>query len=105
GSADPRRAERGRWDVPAGPTGVALDIAKRRLVVWSQFDRIVTLIPLPKDAASAEASRKQQRLLSLSRPSAVVVGADLALGRKLFHATGNDRISADGRSCASCHVD
>jgi cytochrome c peroxidase len=104
-SADPRRAERGRWDVPAGPTGVALDAAKRRLVVWSQFDRILTLIPLPKNASGLSASKKQQRLLSLSRPSTVVSGGHLALGRQLFHATGNLRISADGRSCASCHVD
>jgi mono/diheme cytochrome c family protein/DNA-binding beta-propeller fold protein YncE len=105
GSADPRRAERGRWDVPAGPTGVALDAAKRRLVVWSQFDRIVTLIPLAKAALGVKETEKKQRLLSLSRPSAVVEGANLALGRLLFHTTGNLKISADGRSCASCHVD
>ena len=103
-SADPRRAERGRFSVPAGPIGVALDSAHRRLAVWSQFDRVLTLIPLPKDAMGIPSSDKQ-KLLSLSRPSAVVEGADLALGRRLFHAVGNLKISSDGRSCASCHID
>ncbi len=27
------------------------------------------------------------------------------MGRKLFHAASDDRISADGRACASCHPD
>src|SRR4029453_352811 len=30
---------------------------------------------------------------------------EVALGRRLFHAVGDPRVSADGRACASCHPD
>src|SRR5262249_10527016 len=33
------------------------------------------------------------------------IGRDVALGRELFHAVGDARISFDGRACASCHPD
>ena len=103
--ADRRRAEHRRFSVPAGPIGLALDPAHRRLVVWSQFDRVLTLLPLATDSTGLFPSAEQEKLISLSKPSAVVEGADIALGRRLFHAVGNPRISLDGRSCASCHVD
>ena len=37
---------RRRWDVAAGPTGIAVDSDKDRAVVWSQFERIVNVISL-----------------------------------------------------------
>lgn len=98
-SADPRTAELGRWTVGSGPTGIAVDVSRRRAVVWSQFDRAMSLISL-----SAEAKEPVVRL-ALSRKASTAETADLALGRKLFHATGDTRISNDGRACASCHPD
>src|SRR5262249_7492538 len=38
-SADPARTQRRRWRVAAGPSGIAVDGAHRRAIVWSQFDR------------------------------------------------------------------
>src|SRR5262249_20842621 len=38
-------------------------------------------------------------------PPAHPQNVSLALGRVLFHMVGDDRISHDGRACASCHPD
>jgi mono/diheme cytochrome c family protein len=43
--------------------------------------------------------------VALSRKALPAAVADLELGRKLFHASGDTRISKDGRACASCHPD
>jgi cytochrome c peroxidase len=75
---------------------VAVDHARQRVVVWSQFDRELAVVPLQGDAAPAR--------LAVAR-HADGVTADVALGRKLFHQTGDNRISADGRASASCHPD
>ncbi len=95
---DPARAEVRRWKVPAGPMGLALDRATRTLIIASQFDRQVTILPLdgPADAG---------RQLSLSRSPGSSLTPELALGRALFHRTGDPMISSDGRACASCHPD
>jgi cytochrome c peroxidase len=95
-SIDPAHAERKRWHLASGPTGVAIDHAHQRVVVWSQFDRELAVVPLQGDAAPAR--------LAVAR-HADGVTANVALGRKLFHRTGDNRISADGRACASCHPD
>jgi cytochrome c peroxidase/DNA-binding beta-propeller fold protein YncE len=95
---DPANAERRRWRVASGPTGVAIDHANHRAVVWSQFDREVAILPLAGDGA-APAAR-----LAVAR-HADGLSASVALGRRLFHATGDAHISADGRACASCHPD
>lgn len=97
-SVDPARAEVRRWKVPAGPTGLALDRATKTLVVLSQFDRQVTILSLDGDA-------KEGRQLALSRMPGASVSPDIALGRALFHKTGDAMISQDGRACASCHPD
>jgi mono/diheme cytochrome c family protein len=107
-SADPHSAELRRWRVAAGPMGVAVDGEKKRLVVWSQFDRAMTFVPyddpsLAEDG-SEDADPKPHVMLALSRKP-VASTADVALGRKLFHAAGDHRISSDGRACASCHPD
>ncbi|MCC6646603.1 MAG: c-type cytochrome [Polyangiaceae bacterium] len=95
---DPARAERRRWKVPAGPAGVAIDEATGTLVVASQFDRQLTILPLGEAATGG-------RQIALSRLSGPSVSPEVALGRALFHRTGDPMISSDGRACASCHPD
>jgi DNA-binding beta-propeller fold protein YncE len=93
---DPARLERRRWQVPAGPTGVAIDEVSHRAFVWSQFDGKLTALDLAGDA--------EPRSIAVSyRPAAAV--AAVAQGRKLFHAVDDARISSDGTACASCHPD
>jgi cytochrome c peroxidase len=95
-SLDPAHAERKRWTLAAGPTGVAIDHAHKRAVVWSQFDREVAVVNTESDDPPARLSVARQ---------AEGITANVALGRKLFHRMGDARISADGRACASCHPD
>ena len=97
-SADPRQAEKRRWQVASGPTGVAVDKVGRRAVVWSQFDPAVSVISLDEEG-------KRPTMLAVSRKAKDARDGDFALGRRLFHAAGDQRISADGRACASCHPD
>ena len=102
-SATPAGAERQRWAVGAGPTGIAVDPDKPRAVVWSQFDRTVTWIdptepPLAGDRPSPTASR-------LSLAPVEGLSTSMVLGRYLFHTTDDARVSQDGRACASCHPD
>jgi mono/diheme cytochrome c family protein len=103
-SADPVHAEKRRWRVPAGPSGIAVDGKGRRAVVWSQFDHAVAVIPLDgaleqeegkDDAAVARVDLEPEHELSVA----------VALGRSLFHSSGDQRIARDGRACASCHPD
>src|SRR5205085_47959 len=49
---DPSRLERRRWRVPSGPTGIAVDDRSPRAVVWSQFDRKLSLVNLAAPAQS-----------------------------------------------------
>jgi DNA-binding beta-propeller fold protein YncE/mono/diheme cytochrome c family protein len=93
---DPARSELKRWHVAAGPTGVAIDPGAGRAVVWSQFDRELSVVDT---AGTAEPVR-----LALARKASGVT-SNVALGRRLFHQVGDARISADGRACASCHPD
>jgi hypothetical protein len=94
-SVDPARFEKRRWAVGGGPTGVALDEAGGRAVVWSQFDHVVTVVPLRGGDPRATAVDPPA-----GRPA---IDAEFALGRELFHRSGDARISQDGRACASCH--
>jgi DNA-binding beta-propeller fold protein YncE len=98
--ADPLRLERRRWQVPEGPMGVAVDDAKRRAVVWGQFDRQLAVVDLRTDARSHSAKR-------FSAPAArkAKLSAAAEWGRRIFHKTDDNRISGDGRACASCHPD
>ncbi len=104
-SADPRRAEIKRWGVPAGPTGLALDPKSRRLYVWSQFDRTLSVVDIARDQSDPDDLDPGLVQLVLSRPAGQAMQGDVALGRKLFHDVGNLEISADGRACASCHIE
>ena len=96
-AVDPARAERRRWSVPSGPMGVAVDLDGDRLVAWSQFDRAVSIVPLGEAARTVT--------LSLSRKAGSGPTGAVALGRALYHRTGDRRISLEGMSCASCHPD
>ncbi|MCA9625924.1 MAG: cytochrome C peroxidase, partial [Myxococcales bacterium] len=97
---DPARLERRRWSVAAGPTGVAVDDSDGRAVVWSQFDRQLAVIDLlSKD------SKHAVETLSAPRAQKAKLTAAEQKGRKLFHQTDDQRISRDGRACASCHPD
>jgi hypothetical protein len=103
-AARPAGAEKRRWAVPAGPTGVAVDAAKHRAVVWSQFDRVVSTLNLAEPEISTNKPSPIGRIV-LAPDAAHPMANDLALGRLLFHAVGDGRISVDGRACASCHPD
>lgn len=95
-AVDPSRFERRRWAVGGGPTGVAIDAAAGRAVVWSQFDHVVSVVPLRGGDAPQTAF--------VGSPSARPdLDYEFALGRELFHRSGDARISQDGRACASCH--
>lgn len=98
-SVDPMRVVRRRWIVPKGPTAVAIDDRGSKAVVWSQFDRELTVIPLAADGAAEPVH------VLTSRKAKSEVTSELAWGRALFHQTDDPRISSDGRACASCHPD
>ncbi|HHH11505.1 MAG TPA: hypothetical protein ENK23_05460, partial [Sorangium sp.] len=46
GALDPSQSQRRQWPVPAGPTGLALDDNKGNAVVWSQFERRLSVLDL-----------------------------------------------------------
>ena len=98
---DPARLERRRWSVPSGPIGVAVDPAGSRAVVWSQFDREVAVI----DLAASKSSAASLVRIPVNRKAKSKVTPQIAWGRELFHKTDDNRISSDGRACASCHPD
>ena len=95
---DPMQLERRRFAVPAGPTGVAVDGDGARVVVWSQFAHALAVIDPASTSGRAIAS------VAPAPREGWLAGA-IARGRILFHASGDPRISKDGRACASCHPD
>jgi mono/diheme cytochrome c family protein len=106
-AASPARAIKRRWDVAAGPGGIAIDGAKDRAVVWAQFERVLNVIELGTPALADDVGPDKPgaptRVAAL--PLAHALPMSIALGRVLFHMVGDDRISHDGRACASCHPD
>ena len=105
-SADPQASERRRWAVGAGPSGIAVDPVEPRAFVWSQFDRTLSVLPLGgSDLVDEKASPPPPVTKITLAPLASKLPADVALGRIVFHAAGDARISKDGRACASCHPD
>jgi DNA-binding beta-propeller fold protein YncE/mono/diheme cytochrome c family protein len=106
-AASPRRAERRRWSVAAGPNGIAVDTAKNRAVVWSQFDHAVDVLDLGDGALADDRGRVPLPALriDMAPDPGHPLDASIALGRLLFHSAGDTRIARDGRACASCHPD
>jgi mono/diheme cytochrome c family protein len=93
-----------QWDVGPEPTGVAVDPERRAVFAWSQRGHTLTSFPI--DAYHASASDPDEGLVRTVAVGPQVDASDpIARGRALFHATGDARISADGRACASCHPD
>jgi DNA-binding beta-propeller fold protein YncE/mono/diheme cytochrome c family protein len=91
------------WRVGDGPTGLAWRPEEAQLVVWSAFDRVLTVI----DSVDGEVSDSHQNVHGVTFASDTVerVPTPFEIGRKLFHATDHRGISNDGRACASCHPD
>ncbi|RLB56911.1 MAG: cytochrome C peroxidase, partial [Deltaproteobacteria bacterium] len=106
-SPDPVGAEKRRWRVPAGPSGIAVDHFDHRAIVWSQFDRTVSVIPLGGPELEERSGEGQERIRHIELPPDAERALDLSLllGRALFHGTSDARIARDGRACASCHPD
>jgi mono/diheme cytochrome c family protein len=102
-SVDPSRTETRRWAVSAGPTGVAIDAAHDRAIVWSQFDREVAIVPIARSEGESSTVTAPVRVAVSRREGGMT--SEVALGRKLFHTSGDKQISGDGRACASCHPD
>lgn len=102
----PATARRHEWNVGAGPTGIAIDPEKHQAVVFSQFDRSVSTIALGTstdlvdDKGNETASVQRLTLAPIA-----TMNPQIMMGRTIFHSTGDTRISADGRACASCHPD
>jgi hypothetical protein len=106
-AVSPARAVVRRWDVAAGPSGIAIDGDKDRAVVWSQFERVLNVLPLGGPSLVDEKGPDKPpavRRIAMTEPTHALP-LSMALGRVLFHMAGDDRISHDGRACASCHPD
>lgn len=109
---------RSRFQVAGGPTGIAVDSKARRALVWSQFARTLSVLPLsgPKAEDGKAKPRQMFHLPEAKKPLKTVklgplnderptLSAAALKGRELFHGASDRRISADGRACASCHPD
>ncbi len=89
-SADPMRAVLRRFEVPQGPTGVAIEEATGTLLVNAAFAGKLAVIELASGATHT---------VELSDGSAH------SAGRELFYRTGDANITAEGLACSSCHPD
>jgi mono/diheme cytochrome c family protein len=103
----PARAPMRRYSVASGPSGIAVDPKAGRAVVWSQFERVLGVLPVrgvdPLDELKAGGAKVERVALAPIQVSAEQYKRQI--GRQLFHAVNDSRISADGRACASCHPD
>jgi DNA-binding beta-propeller fold protein YncE len=90
-AVDPAMSVRRAFDVGEGPSGLDVDEDTGIAVVWSQLAHAVSVVSL--------GSGSVERIPVAEDP----LSADMALGRRLFHAEGDRRLSRDGRACAGCH--
>ena len=105
-SGSPGQAERQHWNVGAGPSGIAVDVERRQAVVFSQFDRTVSTFSLRSDFTELVDDRSAPSAVEkVALPALPNMSTQQVIGRMLFHASGDVRISSDGRACASCHPD
>ena len=102
-AVNPHEVALGRWSVPSGPVGIALDEAHARAVVWSQFAHALTSVAISDDSDGS--ATRPFALSSVTLPRDARASAKIEKGRALFHATNDARVSGDGRACASCHPD
>jgi cytochrome c peroxidase len=99
-AAAPRASVLRRWKVAPGPRGVAVDSEARRAAAWSQFDGVLSLLPL-----GGAGGEKPPAPIAIPIAAHRALPPELDLGRKLFHDAAGGRIAFDGRACASCHLD
>ena len=105
-AANPASAEKRRWDVGGGPTGIAVDPVKHRAIVWAQFDRSLSIVSLDgPDVVDEKKSPPPEPVVFGLAPLKDKLNAEVQLGRLLFHNANDSRIARDGRACASCHPD
>jgi len=97
GSNPLNASERARWLVASGPTGIAFDEASSEAVVWSQLDRVITILPVSDGKTQATGSGTT----TIRLDPIVKMPTDVAEGRREFLRP----IGTDKRSCASCHPD
>ncbi len=102
---DPMRAEKRRFVVDMGPTGITLDPESREAFVYAQFANTVTVLSLGAPTSRANLDTTVNRGSRIELPKNEGEDEAVALGRVLFYRTGDKRISRDGRACASCHPD
>jgi len=84
--------------VPAGPTGLVTFDDNKAALVWSAFARKITRLDL-------STAKKAESTSTLDIPRKVAREDAWLAGRTLFFTNHDKRISADGRACASCHID
>lgn len=94
GATEPSRAQLLRAAVPEGPTGVAIDAVRGRVIVFSEAARAVTALSLEEGTRQWSTQLAE---LDLESP--------VSLGRKIFTRTDNPRVARDSVACASCHPD
>ena len=95
-AVDPMRAVLRRFQLPKGPTGVAVADKEGLAVVWGQFDEALAVIPLGEGAVTRTIDTYQGNQ---------ALDARSALGRELFYRSEDARITFDGLACSSCHPD
>lgn len=94
-SADPMRAVMRRFQLPKGPTGLALAQKERVAVVFSQFDASLAVVSLDDGPTTT---------IPLDRGNGPL-DHNLIRGRDLFYQSNDTRITFDGVACSSCHPD
>ncbi len=94
-AADPMRAIVRSWEVPAGPSGVAIAEREGLAVVYGAFGGQLAAVAL-------DGGEDRTTDLDAALPK---LDTALHLGRSLFYRSNDRRITADGIACASCHPD
>ncbi len=95
GSADPMRSPKRSYDVPKGPTGIAIADPEQLMLVNSVFDGKLAIISLKSGIVDALD-------LDLGTPR---IASNIRAGREMFFRTGDANITHEGLACASCHPD
>jgi DNA-binding beta-propeller fold protein YncE len=105
-AAVPTAMRRHEWTVGSGPTGIAIDPDRHQAVVFSQFDRSLSTIPLRATSELVDDKGKGDgEVQRMALAPIAALDPQKMIGRVLFHASGDSRIALDGRACASCHPD